>query len=489
IVWGRDAETLFYVTQDAAHRSHKVWSHLVGAPQSDDTTLFTEDDEMFFADVFKTSSGRFLVITTSSQVTSEVRVLDLHDPQSSFLAILGVKYTVEHWQNELLISTNRDGDVNFKLMSVPLHIVLDKQKTAHNSQWTSVFAYDPTVKVASVICFESFFVLNGREDGLTQSWICGKNTNNSTWHKTRLPMPEAMYSLGTAKNAEYATTKFRYTYSSMTTPLQTVEYDFISNKTVILKETPVPHYDRSLYHTERVEATASDGTTVPISVIYRKDKKKAEGQPQALHLYGYEAAKYLTKMTTFTDFIACAEHLVATKVTSPSHMTCEGVSAGGLLIGAVLNMRPDLFTATIAAVPFVDVMNSMCDATIPLTTVEWAEWGNPNELDYFAYMLQYSPYVLLSQTSYLYYDNVKAQAYPNLLVTSGLFDPRVAYWEPTKWVAKLRDLKTDNNQVLFKIDLDGGHCAHLNVNDRYHFLKEKTVNLSFLLDQLKCLEK
>ncbi|RHY31553.1 hypothetical protein DYB25_013747, partial [Aphanomyces astaci] len=247
------------------------------------------------------------------------------------------------------------------------------------------------------------------------------DTNNSTWHKTRLPMPEAIYSLGTAKNAEYATTKYRYTYSSMTTPKQTVEYDFISNKTAILKETPVPHYDR-----ERVEATASDGTTIPMSVIYRKDKKKAEGQPQALHLYGYgsyeasfgasflilsrrkyEAAKYLTKMTTFTDFIACAEHLVATKVTSPSHMTCEG----------------------------------------------WAEWGNPNELKYFTYMLQYSPFHLCVQ------------------------------------VAKLRDLKTDNNQVLFKIDLDGGHCAHLNVNDRYHFLKEKTVNLSFLLDQLKCLEK
>ncbi|RHZ39609.1 hypothetical protein DYB26_010820 [Aphanomyces astaci] len=327
-------------------------------------------------------------------------------------------------------------------MSVPLHIVLDKQKAAHNSHWTSVFAYDPTVKVASVISFESFFVLSGRQDGLTQRWICGKDTNNSTWHKTRLPIPEAIYSLGTAKNAEYATTKYRYTYSSMTTPKQTVEYDFISNKTAILKETPVPHYDR-----ERVEATASDGTTIPMSVIYRKDKKKAEGQPQALHLYGYgsyeasfgasflilsrrkyEAAKYLTKMTTFTDFIACAEHLVATKVTSPSHMTCEGVSAGGLLIGAVLNMRPDLFTA-------------------------WAEWGNPNELKYFTYMLQYSPFHLCVQ------------------------------------VAKLRDLKTDNNQVLFKIDLDGGHCAHLNVNDRYHFLKEKTVNLSFLLDQLKCLEK
>ncbi|ETV70304.1 hypothetical protein H257_14202 [Aphanomyces astaci] len=329
-------------------------------------------------------------------------------------------------------------------------------------------------------------------------------------------MPEAMYSLGTAKNVEYATTKYRYTYSSLTTPLQTVEYDFISNTTAILKETPVPHYDRSLYHCERVEATASDGTAIPMSVIYRKDKKKAEGQPQALHLYGYgsyewptepnfqatilplldrgvvyviahirgggengrtwyEAAKYLTKMTTFTDFIACAEHLVATKVTSPSHMTCEGGSAGGLLVGAVLNMRPDLFTAVVAGVPFVDVMNSMSDATIPLTTIEWAEWGNPNELDYFAYMLQYSPY-----------DNVKAQAYPNLLVTGGLFDPRVAYWEPTKWVAKLRDLKTDNNQVLLKMNLDAGHFS---ASDRYHVLKEKAVRLSFVLDQLKCLEK
>ncbi|ETV68505.1 hypothetical protein H257_15504 [Aphanomyces astaci] len=520
IVWGRDAETLFYVTQDAAHRSHKVWSHLIGAPQSDNTSLFTEDDEMLFADLLKTSSGRFLVIHSSSEETSEVRVLDLHDPQPSLAVVAprvqGVQYTVEHWQNELLISTNRDGDVNFKLMSVPLHIVLDKQKAAQNSQWTPVFSYDPTVKVESVICFESFFVLNGRQDSLTQRWICGRDSNNSTWHRTRLNMPETIYSLGTAKNVEYATTKFRYTYSSLTTPVQTVEYDFISNKTVILKETPVPYYDRSLYHSERVEATASDGTTIPMSVIYRKDKKKAEGNPQALHLYGYgsyemsvepnfeatilpfldrgvvyviahirgggengrtwyEAAKYLTKMTTFTDFIACAEHLVATKVTSPSHMTCEGSSAGGLLIGAVLNMRPDLFIATIATVPFVDVMNSMCDSTIPLTTMEWTDWGNPNELEYFEYMLQYSPY-----------DNVQAQAYPNLLVTSGLFDSRVGYWEPTKWVAKLRDLKTDNNQVLLKMDLDGGHMS---VSERYQLLKKKAVELSFLLDQLKCHEK
>ncbi|RQM19694.1 hypothetical protein B5M09_011283 [Aphanomyces astaci] len=406
IVWGRDAETLFYVTQDAAHRSHKVWSHLIGAPQSDNTSLFTEDDEMLFADLLKTSSGRFLVIHSSSEETSEVRVLDLHDPQPSLAVVAprGVQYTVEHWQNELLISTNRDGDVNFKLMSVPLHIVLDKQKAAQNSQWTPVFSYDPTVKVESVICFESFFVLNGRQDSLTQRWICGRDSNNSTWHRTRLNMPETIYSLGTAKNVEYATTKFRYTYSSLTTPVQTVEYDFISNKTVILKETPVPYYDR-----ERVEATASDGTTIPMSVIYRKDKKKAEGNPQALHLYGYEAAKYLTKMTTFTDFIACAEHLVATKVTSPSHMTCEGSSAGGLLIGAVLNMRPDLFIAVHFRFPLCHVQ-----------------------------------------------------------------------------VAKLRDLKTDNNQVLLKMDLDGGHMS---VSERYQLLKKKAVELSFLLDQLKCHEK
>ncbi|KAH9181903.1 hypothetical protein AeNC1_016119, partial [Aphanomyces euteiches] len=255
------------------------------------------------------------------------------------------------------------------------------------------------------------------------------------------------------------------------------------------------------------------GTTIPMSMVYRKDLKRSE--PQPLHLYGYgsyeipidpsfrstilplldrgviyviahirgggengrtwyESAKYLTKINTFTDFIACAEHLIEAKYTTPKQMSCEGRSAGGLLMGAVLNLRPDLFTAAIAGVPFVDVMNTMSDATIPLTTGEWAEWGNPNEMKYFQYMLQYSPY-----------ENVKAQDYPSLLVTSGLFDPRVAYWEPTKWVAKLRDLKTDSNKVLLKMDLDSGHFS---ASDRYHYLKEKAIDLSFILDHLKCLK-
>ncbi|RHY59011.1 hypothetical protein DYB30_011658 [Aphanomyces astaci] len=505
--WGHDASTLFYVTQDDAHRSHKVWSHALSdtSSQSSDTCLFTEADEMFRCGIFKTRSDRFLAIATSSSVTSEVHVLDLHQPPAAdgFICVAprqeGVLYDVNHWHDSFLISTNRDDARNFKLVSVPVDVVFDKQATA---EWTPVFPYDPSVKVDGVSCFDSYFALFGRQHGLTQLWICSYDTDGKTVVKKQLDMPEDMYTLGGSVNMEYNSVVHRFTYSSMTTPVQTVEYDTVTHTTTILKETPVPNYDRSLYQCERVDATASDGTIIPISLVYRKDKKKPDGQPQALHLY--ESAKYLTKMTTFTDFIACAEHLVATKVTSPSHMTCEGRSAGGLLMGAVLNLRPDLFTAAVAGVPFVDVMNSMCDATIPLTTGEWAEWGNPNELEYFSYMLQYSPY-----------ENVKAQAYPNLLVTGGLFDPRVAYWEPTKWVAKLRDLKTDNNQVLLKMDLDAGHfsasdraklrdlktdnnqvllkmdldAGHFSASDRYHYLKEKAVDLSFILDQLKCLEK
>ncbi|RHY31252.1 hypothetical protein DYB25_012155, partial [Aphanomyces astaci] len=446
--WGHDASTLFYVTQDDAHRSHKVWSHALSdtSSQSSDTCLFTEADEMFRCGIFKTRSDRFLAISTSSSVTSEVHVLDLQQPPAAdgFICVAprqeGVLYDVNHWHDSFLISTNRDDARNFKLVSVPVDVVFDKQATA---EWTPVFPYDPSVKVDGVSCFDSYFALFGRQHGLTQLWICSYDTDGKTVVKKQLDMPEDMYTLGGSVNMEYNSVVHRFTYSSMTTPVQTVEYDTVTHTTTILKETPVPNYDRSLYQCERVDATASDGTIIPISLVYRKDKKKPDGQPQALHLY--ESAKYLTKMTTFTDFIACAEHLVATKVTSPSHMTCEGGSAGGLLVGAVLNMRPDLFTAAVAGVPFVDVMNSMSDATIPLTTIEWAEWGNPNELDYFSYMLQYSPYV-----------------------------------------AKLRDLKTDNNQVLLKMNLDAGH---LSASDRYHVLKEKAVRLSFVLDQLKCLEK
>ncbi|KAF0713980.1 hypothetical protein As57867_004105, partial [Aphanomyces stellatus] len=505
--WGLDSTTIFYVTQDAAHRSYKVWSHRVGTPQAKDVCWHTETDEMFSTGVYKSQSGRFMCISSHSKVSSEIRVMDLTQPDAGFVTVAprakDVKYSVRHWEDEFLITTNRDGAVNFKLMSVPVSAVLRQEEAA----WTPVFDYDPNVKVGLVRCFKSFFTLSGRQDGLTQVWIGSKT--RAGWEKTQLTMPEAMYSLGGATNKEYETDVFRFTYSSMTTPSQTMEYNTKAKTTACLKETPVPNYDRTLYHCERVDATAQDGTIIPMSMVYRKDLKK-DG-PHALHLYGYgsyehaieptfrsailplldrgviyvlahirgggengrtwyESAKYLTKINTFTDFIACAEHLVATKYTTPRQMTCEGRSAGGLLMGAVLNMRPDLFQAAIAGVPFVDVMNTISDATVPLTTGEWAEWGNPNEMQYFAYMLQYSPY-----------ENVKAQNYPNMLVTGGLFDPRVPYWEPTKWVARLRELKTDSNQVLLKMDMDAGHFS---ASDRYHYLKEKAIEVAFLLDQV-----
>ncbi|KAH9106767.1 hypothetical protein LEN26_014474 [Aphanomyces euteiches] len=512
IEWGADASTIFYVTHDNAHRSYKVWSHKLGTPQSTDVCWYTDEDELFGVGVVKSRSGRFMIISSGSSETSESHVLDLTAKEPKLICVAprqqGVMYDVSHWNDEFLITTNRDGATNFKLVSVPVHAVLDQSAEA---KWTDVFPYDANVKVDGASAFESYFALYGRQDGLTQLWICQKH--NGKLEKKRLDMPEAMFSLGGSVNVEYDSVVHRYTYSSMTSPVQTLEYNVKTEKTECLKETPVPNYDRTLYHSERVEAKAADGTIIPMSMVYRKDLKRSE--PQPLHLYGYgsyeipidpdfrstilplldrgviyviahirgggengrtwyESAKYLTKINTFTDFIACAEHLIEAKYTTPKQMSCEGRSAGGLLMGAVLNLRPDLFTAAIAGVPFVDVMNTMSDATIPLTTGEWAEWGNPNEMKYFQYMLQYSPY-----------ENVKAQDYPSLLVTSGLFDPRVAYWEPTKWVAKLRDLKTDSNKVLLKMDLDSGHFS---ASDRYHYLKEKAIDLSFILDHLKCLK-
>ncbi|CAK5222376.1 unnamed protein product [Aphanomyces euteiches] len=515
ITWGLDASTIYYVTQDAAHRSYKVWSHKLGTPQSDDVCWFTEDNEMFSAGVYKTSSDRYVIISSHSKESSEARALDLTKPELGFVLIAPrapkVKYSVNHWHDNFLITTNRDGDVNFKLMAVSTEAVFS-QKNDQVAAWIPVFPYDPQVKVGYVRTFRSFFVLSGRQDGLTQLWI-GSKDKSGKWQKQLLKMNDAMYSISGATNAEFDTDVFRFTYSSLTTPLQTLEYNTKTEKTECLKETPVPNYDRTLYHSERVEAKAADGTTIPMSMVYRKDLKRSE--PQPLHLYGYgsyeipidpdfrstilplldrgviyviahirgggengrtwyESAKYLTKINTFTDFIACAEHLIEAKYTTPKQMSCEGRSAGGLLMGAVLNLRPDLFTAAIAGVPFVDVMNTMSDATIPLTTGEWTEWGNPNEMKYFAYILQYSPY-----------ENVKAQDYPSMLVTGGLFDPRVPYWEPTKWVARSRERKTDSNQILLKMDMEAGHFS---ASDRYYFLKEKAIEISFLLDKLHLIQ-
>lgn len=511
VVWGKDRSTLYYSTMDEAHRVHKVWRHRVGTDSKQDECLYMDDDEVFSAFFGKTRSGRYLLIGSSSSETTEYHVLDLEDPNSKLQLAqpreFGVQYSMDHHGDYFYIVTNRDKATNFKLMRTPV----DKMSGGH---WREFIPYNSKIKTDFIECFRDYIVIVGREDGLSQIWV-REMTKNKKIH--RLEFEEPLYTVEASVNKEYDTTRLRFTYSSLVTPVTTFDYDMDTHEKVFLKQTPCPNYDPSLYAMERFEATSRDGTTIPMSVVYRKDKVSAfKSQPRPVHLYGYgsyeicidpdfrtsilplldhgvtyviahirgggemgrswyEDAKYKTKKKTFEDFVDCAQHLVSTKYTAPNKLTCEGRSAGGLLMGAVLNMRPDLFQAAVAGVPFVDVMNSMCDSTIPLTTGEWEEWGNPNTEEYFNYMLSYSPY-----------ENVRAQAYPNILVTSGLYDPRVAYWEPTKWVAKLRRLKTDQNEILLKMDMSSGHFS---ASDRYHYLREKAFDIAYLLDQLQLLPR
>ncbi|TDH73266.1 hypothetical protein CCR75_009159 [Bremia lactucae] len=504
LCWGKDASILYYATQDGSLRQSKLWCHHIGSKVADEL-LYTEDDEMFNASFQKARSGKYIFLISSSSETSEVSFIDT-DHQSQVPQLIakrrkGLIYSVDHFGDSFFIVTNKDNASNFKLMRTPVSM-------PSSEHWVDVFPYDESIKVDDIDCFKDFMVMEGRQGGYSQLWIIVAENDNKLVRR-QLNFDESSYTVSGSVNRNFDTDKFRYVYSSMTTPWTTFDYDINTGESKLLKEKPVPSYDRSLYKTERIEAKASDGSMIPISIVYRSDLRSQDRQP--LHLYGYgsydisidpsfstsilplldrgviyaiahvrgggemgrtwyEGAKYTKKMNTFTDFISCAEHLVNTGYSSPNTMTCEGGSAGGLLIGAVLNMRPDLFTAAIAGVPFVDVMNTMSDATIPLTTEEWEEWGNPNEKAFFEYMLSYSPY-----------ENVKQQAYPNILVTSGLYDPRVAYWEPAKWVAKLRDMKSDRNEVLLKMDLSSGHFS---ASDRYHYLKEKAFNLAYLLDHL-----
>lgn len=506
IAWGKDASSVYYGTHDEAHRSNKVWRHVLGTQTSEDELLYTENDTLFGAFFGKSRSGRFIVIGSSSSETTEFHYIDLDSANPTLKVVeprqAGVQYSIEHHGDHFYIVTNRDGAINFKLLKTPI-------SSPSGENWTEVLKYDAAKKIDDVDCFKNHMVISGRENGLTQLWIMDMQTAKTH----RLEFDEPLYTVGTSVNKEFETDKVRISMSSLTTPWTTYDYNMSSQKLNFLKEKPVPNYDRTLYTSEIHHVPSADGTvTIPMSLVYRKDQKKNDGTtPTPVHLYGYgsyeicidpsfmstilplldhgvtyaiahirgggekgrswyEDAKYLTKAKTFDDFISCAEYLIDTKVTKPEMMTCEGRSAGGLLMGSVLNMRPDLFKAAIAGVPFVDVMNSMCDSSIPLTTGEWEEWGNPNEEKYFHYMLSYSPY-----------ENVKAQAYPNMLITSGLYDPRVAYWEPTKWAAKLRDFNTGNSTILLKMDMSSGHFS---ASDRYHYLSEKAIDIAYILDQL-----
>ncbi|MEM8675555.1 MAG: S9 family peptidase [Cyanobacteria bacterium P01_G01_bin.67] len=500
--WGNDNQTAFYTKIDAANRPYQLWRHTLGSSPSDDVLVYQEDNESYFLGVGKTRSRAYILLNLSSMVTSEVRYLDADHPQGEFKVFqarrTGIEYGIEHHRDRFYIVTNEDA-INFKLMSTNVD-------TPDKSQWHTLIPHRPNIMLEGIDAFAEHLIIYERQAGLPTARI----QTLSTGEIAALDFPEATYSFSGGNNPEFNTTKFRFSYSSMVTPSSVFDYDLVTGTRELKKETEVlGGYDYTLYASERLIATAADGTKVPISLVYKQGIKRDGSNPLWLTGYGsygyaypvtfssirlslldrgyiiaiahirggeemgrkwYEDGKFLHKKNTFTDFIACAEHLIAEQWTSCDRLVISGGSAGGLLMGAVVNLRPDLFKAVVANVPFVDVLTTILDASLPLTVQEWEEWGNPNEPEYYDYIKSYSPY-----------DNVETKDYPAMLITAGLNDPRVKYWEPAKWTAKLRELKTDDNLLLLKTNMSAGHGG---ASGRYEYLKEIAFEYAFVLDQL-----
>lgn len=498
--WGNDNRTVFYTRIDAAHRPDRLFRHELGTDPSDDVLVFQEKDDAFFMWVHKTRSGRYILMGLESNVTSEFRYLDADNPSGEFRMVeprkQDVEYDVEHQGDRFYIRTNQDA-VNFKLMSAPV-----TDPSAQN--WGEVIPYDDDVMITGIDAFADFLAISQRIGGLPVVTI-----RSMSGDERKIEVQEPVYDIGLGDNREFESDTLRYEYSSGVTPHSVFDYDVNNRTRELKKETEVLGYDRTNFETSRIHATAPDGTNVPISLVFRKGA--LDHGPAHVLLMGYgsygismdvgfrsnqvsllergvviatahvrgggemgrrwhDNGKYMHKTNTFTDFIACAERLIDAGYTTPEHLAATGGSAGGLLMGAVTNMRPDLFRAVIAHVPFVDVLTTMLDETLPLTVGEWEEWGNPNQEDYYHYMKSYSPY-----------DNVEAKAYPDMLITAGLNDPRVSYWEPAKWSAKLRDMKTGDNVLLLKTNMGAGHGG---VSGRYEQFKEVAFEYAFILKRL-----
>ena len=518
VEWGADGKSFYYLTEDAAKRPYKAWKHIIGTPQDKDVLLFTEANDKFALAISKSKDGRLLFLSSRSKETSETSYINLHAGETEVSTIQqrqpGLKYSVQSLSNDkFVIWTNVDEAINNKLMIASI----DKLSKDH---WKEVMPYDSNRQIVWVEVFQNFVAIEGRQDGLTQVWIMDTDSESDLGVKPstlkKLSWPDDLYECSIGVNKEFNTDILRIKYSSFTVPSIWQDYNMTNGNYATVKQTEVLNFDPTLYVSKRMMAKANDGTSIPISLVHKKDLDiKTGNTPTMLYGYGSYGAsidpafhkyilpyldrgmlfaiahirgggemgrhwyqlqgKYLNKRNTFSDFINCAEHLINTNVTNPSKLAIEGRSAGGLLIGAVLNMRPDLFKVAVAGVPFVDVMNTMSDPSIPLTTGEWEEWGNPNEAKYFDYMLSYSPY-----------DNVREQPYPNILITCGLNDPRVAYWEPVKWASKLKTMKTDQNEVLVKIQMEAGHFS---ASDRYKYIKEKSFEQSVVLYHLGLVDK
>ncbi|MDP9075223.1 MAG: S9 family peptidase [Actinomycetota bacterium] len=508
--WSADGRVFFYVRPDAALRPWQVWRHQLGQPAERDELVFQEDDDRFFVGVGSTRSDRYVMVATESKVTSEVHVLDASRPTEPLRVIeprrQGVEYSVDHADlgpgvgDVFLILTNAGGAENFALMRAPAG-------DPGRANWQTVLAHRPEVRLESVDCFAGHYVVAERADGLERIRVIRLSDGDDTV----IDQPEPVYSLSGGANLEWEATSLRFGYTSLVTPSSAIEYDVDTRARVVIKQQAVlGGYDPVAYQTDRLWAEGGDGVLVPISLVHRRDRAIDGTAPCLLYGYGayeitidptfssvrlnlldrgfvfaiahvrgggelgrgwYEDGKLLHKRNTFTDFIACAEHLIGRGYTNPGRLAIRGGSAGGLLMGAVTNMRPDLWRAVVAEVPFVDVLTTLQDPSLPLTVTEWEEWGDPvDDPEAYRNIKSYSPY-----------DNVEAVEYPAMYVTGGLNDPRVGFWEPAKWVAKLRALRGDDHLLVLKTEMDAGHGGP---SGRYDAWKDEAQVQAFILTAL-----
>ncbi len=503
--WANDSQTFFYTRQDETKRSAYLYRHTLGQETAVDPLLYAEADERYRIGISKMRDHSYLTLTAASFETTECHVLDANAPQGSFQVIQPrenkLRYHLAgHRDGLFYLVTNADEAANSKVVTAVAAM-------PGRSHWQELIPHRPHVKIDDVDIFAGHMVVYARENGLKTMSVTDLRANADY----AVAFPDPVYTIVQGDNPEFATHTLRFTYSSLTTADSDIDYDMAAQTWTVVKQMPVlGEYDPANYVSERIWATANDGAQIPISLVYRAGMARNGQNPCLLYGYGsygismeprfkmellslldrgfiyaiahirggqemgrhwYEQGKYLHKKNTFTDFIACGQRLIADGYTCRERLAIMGRSAGGLLMGAVLNMAPDLAYTAVASVPFVDVVTTMLDESIPLTTGEFEEWGNPKEKEYYDYMLSYSPY-----------DNVEAKAYPHILVTAGLNDPRVQYWEPAKWVARLRRLKTDNNRLFFKVFMGAGHFSS---SGRYEHLKDTAFEYAFLLDTLK----
>ena len=501
--WANDNQTLFYTRQDEKTlRSDKVFKHQLNTDAANDILVFHEKDDTYSVEVTKEKSKKYIVISSSSTMTTEFRTLLADNPNGKFTIfqkrVRGLEYDIAHFGEHFYVLTNKDEATNFKLMKTP-------ELATAKENWVDIIAHRDDVLIEDIDIFRDFLVVTERFNGLNTIRIMPWSGEGEYY----LPFESETYTAYTSTNVDFDTDILRYGYQSMATPSSIIDFNMKTKAKEIMKEQEVlgDKFDKNNYTEERVWATATDGTKVPISMVYRKELKKNGTNPLLQYAYGsygysmdatfsstrlslldrgfifaiahirggedlgrqwYEDGKLLKKKNTFTDFIDCSKFLIAEKYTSPLHLYAEGGSAGGLLMGVIANTAPELYNGIISQVPFVDALTTMLDDTIPLTTGEYDEWGNPNVKKYYEYMKSYSPY-----------DNVTAQEYPTMYISTGLHDSQVQYWEPAKWVAKLRALKTDSNTIYLDTNMDAGHGG---ASGRFEALKELAKEFTFLLD-------